>query len=277
MTAPDKATCSTKNMNAEVIERWLDEDRVDVGRHSLLLMSEKDGARVEVWESLHEIVANHYVDPKITAQRIADLGSPKSANALLIEDMPSCPKARSGSLGEILATEVAESKLGYKVPIRRLRWQEGRNMAMRGDDVIGILITDGKLALLKGEAKSRKKLSTSALSDATNALEKHQGLPARNSILFIAKRLREQTNGTLATKLEEALLNSFAGTPIEHMLFVLCGTYPKKLLEKHLLNDPQKPTKCHAVAIHIADHGDFICNLYESFRWSKLLKSYRSV
>ena len=47
---------------------------------------------------------------------------------------------RSGDLGEIYATEwIDSSERRLRAPIKRLRWKDHRNMAMRGDDVIGIL------------------------------------------------------------------------------------------------------------------------------------------
>jgi hypothetical protein len=38
---------------------------------------------------------------------------------------------------EILATELVEEEIGLRVPVRRLRYKDGRNMPMRGDDFIG--------------------------------------------------------------------------------------------------------------------------------------------
>ena len=51
--------------------------------------------------------------------------------------MPQTSRSRSGDLGEILATELVEEEIGLRVPVRRLRYKDGRNMAMRGDDFIG--------------------------------------------------------------------------------------------------------------------------------------------
>ena len=65
---------------------------------------------------------------------------------------------RSGDLGEIYATEWIDAHSGgYRAPIKRLRWKDHRNMAMRGDDVIGILqdAQTQRLHFLKTEAKSR--------------------------------------------------------------------------------------------------------------------------
>jgi hypothetical protein len=63
--------------------------------------------------------------------------------------MPQQAKGRLGDLGEILATELVEERINLRVPVRRLRDKDGRNMAMRGDDFIGAGYgTDGKLWLL---------------------------------------------------------------------------------------------------------------------------------
>ena len=92
----------------------------------------------------------------------------------LSEAMPQTPKGRSGDLGEILATELVEEEIGLRVPVRRLRYKDGRNMAMRGDDFIGAGY-DGageKVWLLKGEAKSNKVLGKATVTSARKVLEK---------------------------------------------------------------------------------------------------------
>ena len=49
--------------------------------------------------------------------------------------MPQTPKGLSGDLGEISSRpELVEEELGLRVPVRRLRYKDDRNMAMRGDD-----------------------------------------------------------------------------------------------------------------------------------------------
>jgi hypothetical protein len=174
---------------AHPILQWLDVSTSEVGRHSLHVLTEHEGSRSQVLGDLRELVRSHYVDPKIAAKRIASLGAPKTAS-LLREHIPMSKKARSGDLGEVLATELAELQLEYSVPIRRLRWKDGREMALRGDDIIG-LARDGKdkLRLLKGESKSRATLSTAVLDEAGGALDSDRGRPTRHSVLFVAERL----------------------------------------------------------------------------------------
>jgi hypothetical protein len=186
------------------------------------------------------------------------LGAPSTA-VLLREHLPTKKNARSGDLGEILATEVAEQELNYTVPIRRLRWKDGREMALRGDDIIGIARDSKKrLLMLKGESKSRVALSTSVLDEAGSALDSDRGRPTRHSVLFVAERLREQGNDELAEELEEAVLGSFRGIPVAHLLFVLMGGPPKQLLTAHLTSVAKKRRVRYAVGVRITDHGKFI-------------------
>jgi hypothetical protein len=209
-------------------------------------------------DDLRELVRRHYVDPKVTAKRIDSLGAPRTAE-LLREHIPTRKKARSGDLGEVLATELAEQELRYEVPIRRLRWKDGREMALRGDDIIGIARNSkGKLLLLKGESKSRAALSTAVLDEAGAALDSDRGRPTRHSVLFVADRLREFGKDDLAEELEDAVLASFRGIPVAHMLFVLTGGPPKNLLETHLNGAAKKKRIRHAVGVRIKDHVKFI-------------------
>lgn len=240
------------------IFRWLNVATVGVGRHSLWALIERNGSRSSVLDELRELVRGHYVDPKTTAKRLAALGAPKTAK-LLREHIPTKKKARSGDLGEIFATEVAEQHLKYVIPIRRLRWKDGREMALRGDDLIGIARDKtSKLFMLKGESKSRATVSSAVVEEAGTALDGDRGRPTRHSVLFVAERLREQGDDALAEKLEDAVLESFRGIPVAHLLFVLTGSSPKSLLSTHLTAAAKKRRVRHAVGLQIPDHGQFI-------------------
>lgn len=130
---------------------WCRCERTDTGPKHLLKFTEKPDGRVAITASLPSIVRSHYDDARRIAEDIADLGFSKAA-AILAERMPRSKKARSGELGEILATELVEESLGYRVPVRRLRYKDGREMALRGDDFIGVVAeTDGTLRFAKGE------------------------------------------------------------------------------------------------------------------------------
>lgn len=238
--------------------KWLHCTQLAVGRHSLRVLTERRGSRDLILDDLRDVIRGHYGDPTLTAKRLDSLGAPKTA-ALLREHIPTRKKARSGDFGEVLATELAEQELKFDVPIRRLRWKDGREMALRGDDIIGVARNSkGKLLLLKGESKSRVTLSRTTLDEAGGALDRDRGRPTRHSVLFVADRLREIGVDDLAEELEEAVLASFRGIPIEHMLFVLAGGPPKNLLEGHLKGASSKRRIRHAVGVRINDHAKFI-------------------
>ena len=249
-------------MNGHPFDEWLTAKTSDVGRHTLSVFRESNGTRAKCLDRLRQIVRSHYVTPEVTAERLAALGAPQTA-ALLKEHLPTLKRARSGDLGEIVATEIAECRLAYQVPVRRLRWKDGREMALRGDDIVGLARgASNKLRFLKGESKSRATLATAALDEAAEALDRDRGRPSRHSVLFVADRLREQGQDDLAKDLEEAVLHSFRDCTVEHLLFVLTGSDPGLLMSKHLKACPKKRRR-HGIALRIKDHGRFIDQLFE--------------
>ena len=149
---------------------------------------EKDGGRDEVSKDLAKTVRSHYDRLERIAEDVERLGY-KVAAKILNEMMPQTDKGRSGDLGEILATELVEEEIGLRVPVRRLRYKDGRNMAMRGDDFIGVGygVKDQKLWLLKGEAKSNMKLGKSTVSSARKVLERDNGRCTPDSLAPISR------------------------------------------------------------------------------------------
>lgn len=249
---------SGTRLKIDVLAIWLSEKVSAVGKHALRSLAEIDGRRDEVIDDLRDVCRSHYVSPEITTRRLAELGAPQTAE-LLKEHLPMSKKARSGDLGEILATELAERRLGFQVPVRRLRWKDGRNMALRGDDIIAVSRSStGDLKFLKGESKSRIALTATVVAEAAAALDRDRGRPTRHAVLFVAERLREQGNDDLAKELEEAVLVGFRGISVEHLLFTLSGNSPDTHLTNHLNAIYKKRRRRHAVGVRIEDHPDFI-------------------
>lgn len=249
-----------------VLARWVATTSSNVGKHPLHLMAEQVGSRAKVVGELSALVRTHYVSPKIAAQRLADLGAPATAKVFR-ELTPKTKTARSGDLGEILAAEIAEHTLGFVVPVRRLRSKDGRNTALRGDDIIGIR-TNGKqklISILKGESKSYATLTSKVIEKAAEALDRDRGRPGRHAVLFIATRLREDgddANAALAVQLEGAVVDSFSGCTVEQFLFVLTATNPNTILTSHLTVSSKKMRARHAVGLQIIDHPKFIAQLF---------------
>lgn len=248
--------------SADLFAIWLQESSSPMGKHFLHGLAEIPGGRDAIIDELRKLCRGHYVAPEITAKRLAELGAPQTAE-LIKSHIPGSKRARSGDFGEILATELSERILGFIVPIRRLRWKDGREMALRGDDVIAIYRDEnGPITILKGESKSRAALTAAVVAEAAEALDRDNGRPSRHSVLFVADRLREEGNDDLAKQLEESVIQSFNRTPVQHLLFTLSGNSPAALLTAHLSTLLKGVRIRHAVGVRIKDHAAFINELF---------------
>jgi hypothetical protein len=145
--------------------------------------------------------------------------------------LPTTKALRSGDLGEIYATEWIDAHSGgYRAPIKRLRWKDHRNMAMRGEDVIAIQldVKTQRLRFLKTEAKSRAKLTAKVLAEARAGLDKDGGLPSAHALSFISERLLDMKNLPLADAIDDALLkHTIPAHSVTHLLFVFTGNARK--------------------------------------------------
>ncbi len=211
------------------------------------------------------IVAGHYASEEQVARALARLGKPAAA-AVIEGKLPTTKQIRSGDLGEIYATEWIDAHSGgYRAPIKRLRWKDHRNMAMRGDDVIGILQDpqSQRLSFLKTEAKSRASLTTQVLTEARAGLDKDGGLPSAHALHFISARLLELDNLPLADAIDDALLKH--GIPpqsVRHLLFTFSGNAPDALLTAALQAYPGTINQW-GIGLRVEGHGAFIGAVYD--------------
>lgn len=235
-------------------------------RKRLWTLAEKDGGRDEIEEELVHTVRSHYDRLERIAEDVSRLGYAGAAK-ILGAVLPQGAKARSGDLGEILATELVEEKTGFSVPIRRLRYKDGREMALRGDDFIGVAYDgDERLWLLKGESKSRKKLGKTTVTEARAALNRNHGRCTPDSLLFVANRLLESDNEDdqeLGRAIrDEVGLEALRPNRIDHMFFTLSGNgVPEALIAD--LAAASANRNHYVVNLHVEDHGEFIGAIYE--------------
>ena len=139
-----------------LFEDWCDNDEESENKKHLWKLTERDDGRETIMAGLAKSVRSHYDLLERIAEDVEELGY-ADASAILRELLPRGKQARSGDLGEILASELTEEALGFQVPVRRMRFKDGREVALRGDDFIGIAYDAERrrLRLLKGESKSR--------------------------------------------------------------------------------------------------------------------------
>ncbi|CAH2606382.1 conserved protein of unknown function (plasmid) [Rhodovastum atsumiense] len=235
-----------------------------IGHHALRVLS-GDPARLDVGvTTTAAIIPSHYAAEEQVSRILARLGKIRAAK-LIENKLPTTKSIRSGDLGEILATEYIASNTTYLIPIKRLRWKDHRNMAMRGDDVIGIAQdqTTGRLHFLKTEAKSRATLSAGVVAEARAGLDKDGGLPSAHALSFISARLLELGHLALADAIDDAQLKH--GIPVysvKHLLFTFSGNGPTTHLAASL-QGYTGPVVQWAVGLHVTDHAAFVGNVYD--------------
>ncbi|MFZ2208000.1 MAG: hypothetical protein WAV22_04970 [Porticoccaceae bacterium] len=102
-----------------------------VGNHCSRVMTGQAASLPVAIQTTATIVPAHYASAEQVARALARLGKPAAA-ALIQGKLPTTKAIRSGDLGEIYATEWIDAHSGgYCAPIKRLRWKDHRNMAMR--------------------------------------------------------------------------------------------------------------------------------------------------
>jgi len=214
--------------------------------------------------SLVENLPDYYINPESIASTLERLGKPAAAQKLR-EKIPEAKKLRSGDIGEILSTDYIEEATSYSVPIRKLRWRDHRNMAMRGDDVIGILVNQESqtIKFLKAEAKANKSLSRDVLQKARKELDLDGGLPSPHALEFVTERLRETGNEKLSDLIEKAqLVDGIKATQVEHLLFTFTASNPEGL-QKESFEAYVGSIKQHSIGFRVAKHQEFIEDVFQ--------------
>jgi hypothetical protein len=243
---------------------WCSASDASVGPHALRIIS-GDPARLDIGvTATATIIPSHYAAEEQLSRILSRLGKPGAAR-FISEKLPTNKSIRSGDLGEILATEYIANHTGYAIPIKRLRWKDHRNMAMRGDDVIGIAQdqTTGRLQFLKTEAKSRIALSAGVVAEARSGLDKDGGLPSAHALSFISARLLELGNHALADAIDDAQLK--LGIPVQsvrHLLFTFSGNAPDAYLTASL-QAYTGPLAQLSVGLRVDGHAAFVGNVYD--------------
>lgn len=245
---------------------WCASSKTNNKRKRYWTYAEKPGTRPGITDDLVETMRSHYDRLYRIADDVARLGYEDAAE-ILRAVLPRTDKARSGDLGEILATELVEEEIGLRVPVRRLRYKDGRDMALRGDDFIGAgYDKDDQLWLLKGEAKSNKTLGKTTITKAREALSKNSGRCTPDSLLFVANRLLESDNeddqALGRTIRDEVGRKTIPPSRIDHVLFTLSGNTPPDALKLDL--DAACVDRNHYVInVRIKDHPEFIAAMYD--------------
>ena len=243
---------------------WCDHKSESCGNgHTYSVCSEKpDCNGVQLVATL---IPGHYLSPNFLEDIFRVLGKDGVANKLA-SILPTDSKIKSGDLGEILATEWINTEVDeYNVPIKKLRWKDSLNMAMRGEDAIGISINEKtqNISFIKVEAKSRRQADISTIREARVGLDKDAGLPTAHAITFISFRLYEQDPNSLESALFLKLVYSnIRPESVSHLLFVFSGNSLEKQFADSL-PEYAGTFKQAYVNLSVNNHPGFIQDVYD--------------
>ena len=252
------ATGRNSTVSKDLFTKWL--APLATEHDGVALYNERENARSAGLKLLKKLVGDHFVG-EITILQAG--GYAKSAN-IIANSLPDGKRVRSGDLGELLATEYVNAETQFDVPINKLRWKSDRQMAMHGNDVVGVDTSVKPVRVVKGECKSRVSFGATVVKEAADSLDLHDGRPNPSTLAFIAKRLYEEKRDKEADVFRDLQCGSpMAAKRITHLIFALAGNNPAK----HLAAGP-KPKhlaiKRENVAIVIKDHGAFVAAVYKT-------------
>ena len=245
-------------MPNDLFKKWL--KPLSTPHQGVTLYGERPGARSVGLQALKGLLGDHFVGESTIMQA----GCYKKAAAIIANSLPSSKKTQSGDLGELLATEYVNAETTFVVPIKKLRWKSDRQMAMRGNDIIGVDTTVKPVRVLKGECKSRGAFSSAVAEEAVENLDKHDGRPNPSTLAFITKRLYEEKRDDEAKVFQDLqCAGAISAKNATHMIFALSGNDPAKHLVQ-ASKSKHSGIKRENAAILIGDHGAFITAVYKT-------------
>lgn len=236
----------------------------DSQKHTFSVIKLKPSEFNSLVLELVDLVPDHYISPESIADILSRLGK-NAAGKKLRDKIPVMKNIRSGDIGEVITTDFIEESTDFNVPIRKLRWRDHRDMAMRGDDVIGIHVNqeDQTIRFLKAEAKANKALSRNVLNKAREELDNDEGLPAPHALGFVIDRLKDTGNNELANIMEIAqLVDGIKTNQVEHLLFTFTESNPTTL-QKEFFDAYDGNIKQSFVGFRVANHQELIASVYQ--------------
>lgn len=235
---------------------WCDPETVaPVGRHAAgALVSNDDETGID---AVAATLPDKYAATEPLA-RIADRHGKKGVSELLRKKLPTKKSARSGDMGEILATAYLEENMDYVVGPSRLIHRDHQEWAMRGDDVLGVRLDDAELKLVKVEAKSQAKAGEAVVSEARAGLGREEGLPSSHSLTQFAERLLSTADDELGDLIMDLQIGAgVRPSQVTHVMFLFTGNDPSEHVRADL-SAYQGPMAQRTVILRVAAHQDFI-------------------
>lgn len=244
--------------------KWCKSINKQVNGHAMCLLAAQPDKLRDAVKIIAKAVPSHYVSPARVAGIMKKLGRAKLAR-FITDKLPRSKALRSGDLAEMLGVSYLAEATPYKLAIRRLRWKDHREMAMRGEDILAFAPdATGRLLILKGEVKSRASLTAGVVQDARAALLANRGRPSPHGLAFVADRFFEEGKRDLADMLDSLQLNQrVTREQITHLIFTFSANDPTDVLRGDLENYNGRFAQM-SVGLRIETHQKFIKSVFEA-------------
>jgi hypothetical protein len=178
------------------------------------------------------LVQDHYFDRDVVIRWLKKFDLPELAK-MVNSRIPRKGTVRTGDVAEMLAIDYAEKSLGLNIPVRKLRHRSARNFAMFGDDALGLQIKDGRLFILRVEAKNYPSISLKQLEEIYDGMSVSDFLPTEDTLSFAAKHLKDDEVRDLVEELQAR--SDLDSVDISLMMFIV---YEKQHSEENLSRLP---------------------------------------
>ncbi len=234
---------------------------VKVKKHTAgMLLSNDDSVGID---AVAATLAEKYAETETLALIAEKLGKQEVAT-FLRHRFPTKANARSGDMGEILATAFVHEDRDYVVGPSRLIHRDHREWAMRGDDVLGAFVdSESRVHLAKVEAKSGVSITKKVVKDAREGLQRTDGLPSPHSLTQFAERLLGTSDDALGEAvLRLQLVEGVRPGAMTHVIFLFTASDPSELVENDL-TAYTGTIKQLAMTLRVNAHQDFIRAAYE--------------
>lgn len=212
---------------------------------------------------LTEVLPSAYANTSALALVAERHGKPGVA-AFLRNKFPTKKSARSGDMGEILATAYLDEECGYVVGPSRLIDRDHQEWAMRGDDVLAARIDSGsELHLVKAEAKSGVRLGNATVKGAREGLARNGEMPSPHSLSQFATRLINTPDHTIGEAVLDAQIsNGLRPHQIGHLMFLFTSGDPSAHVSADLTSYKGSVRQL-IITLRVQDHQKFIHDSYE--------------
>jgi hypothetical protein len=234
---------------------------VPIGSHRAGVLESHDDATGVA--TLAATLPNAYAESQSLALIAERLGKDGVAK-FLRNKLPTKANARSGDIGEILATAYLHDECEHVVGPSRLIQRDHQEWAMRGDDVLGVkLDSDGKPRITKAEAKSRKILGEGTVKEAREGLARNHEMPSPHSLTQFAERLLPTADSHIGEAvLAMQLSDGLRPDHVHHLMFLFTGSDPSAHVTADLKAYSGSVPQL-TITLRVMGHQKFIKDTYE--------------